>query len=182
MKKTISIRDAIALKNKETQRFKQSGLSLEEAMGQAEVVVKENYNIVSMEKFKIHKKMCYLLFLLGLIFMVFGFIEVLVFYLGVFVFVLPYLFIFAKAKNGPPMPLAAVRKQVKDLPIEVILDDSMAMMPTMKLSSFKQVEIVARISKSGSAKAQSGDLQSDSHIASAGQKETVKLRINKYLP
>ncbi len=91
-------------------------------------------------------------------------------------------FIFAKAKNGPPMPLAAVRKQVKDLPIEVILDDSMAMMPTMKLSSFKQVEIIARISKSGSAKAQSGDLQSDSHIASAGQKETVKLRINKYLP
>jgi len=77
------------------------------------------------------------------------------------------------------MPLAVVRKQVKDLPIEVTLDDSMAMMPTMKISSFDKVQIVARVSKSGIAKAQSGDLESEASVASAGQKEKVSLTINK---
>lgn len=91
-------------------------------------------------------------------------------------------FIFARALQGPPMPLAVVRKQVKDLPIEVTLDDSMAMMPTMKLSSFKKVQIVARISKSGIAKAQSGDFESNVSVASAGQKEKVLLTINKSVP
>ncbi|MCW8901132.1 MAG: c-type cytochrome biogenesis protein CcmI [Gammaproteobacteria bacterium] len=91
-------------------------------------------------------------------------------------------FVFARALQGPPMPLAVVRKQVKDLPIEVILDDSMAMMPTMKLSSFDKVQIVARVSKSGIAKAQSGDLESEVSIASAGQREKVKLTINKSVP
>lgn len=91
-------------------------------------------------------------------------------------------FIFARALNGPPMPLAVVRKQVKDLPLSVSLDDSMAMMPTMKLSSFKKVQVVARISKSGSAKAQSGDLQSEVSIAVAGQKERVILNITHVVP
>lgn len=91
-------------------------------------------------------------------------------------------YIFARAYQGPPMPLAVVRKQVKDLPLEVVLDDSMAMMPTMKLSSFKQVEIVARVSKSGSAKAVSGDLESDVSVASADQKDKVVLKINKLVP
>ncbi len=68
-------------------------------------------------------------------------------------------FIYAKASQGPPMPLAAVRKRVSDLPITVRLDDSMAMMPQMKLSSFSVVNVGARISKSGSPIGQKGDLQ-----------------------
>lgn len=91
-------------------------------------------------------------------------------------------FIFARAVQGPPMPLAVVRKQVKDLPVDVVLDDSMAMMESMKLSSFNQVQIVARVSKSGTAKVQSGDLESEVSVASAGQKEKVKLVINKSIP
>ena len=92
------------------------------------------------------------------------------------------LFIFARAANGPPMPLAVVRKQVKDLPLQVTLDDSMAMTPAMKLSSFKKVQVIARVSKSGNPKSQKGDLQSETRLATAGQKERIKLTINKVLP
>ncbi len=91
-------------------------------------------------------------------------------------------FIFARALKGPPMPLAVVRKQVKDLPVEVTLDDSMAMMPNMKISSFEKVHVVARVSKSGSAMPQSGDLESEAHEARAGQKEKIKLTISKSIP
>ena len=68
-------------------------------------------------------------------------------------------FIFARAAQGPRMPLAIVRKQVKDLPVTVVLDDTQAMAPGMMLSGFEEVLVGARISKSGNAMAQSGDLQ-----------------------
>jgi cytochrome c-type biogenesis protein CcmH len=68
-------------------------------------------------------------------------------------------FIFARAAQGPRMPLAIVRKRVVDLPVSVTLDDSLAMSPAMVLSKFKQVVVGARISKSGQASAASGDLQ-----------------------
>lgn len=67
-------------------------------------------------------------------------------------------FIIARAAEGPRMPLAILRKQVKDLPISFTLDDSMAMSPAMKLSAFPQVVVTARISKSGQALVQPGDL------------------------
>lgn len=56
------------------------------------------------------------------------------------------------------MPLAIIRKQVSDLPLSVTLTDAQAMMPNMKLSNFQQVKLLARISKSGSAMPQAGDL------------------------
>jgi cytochrome c-type biogenesis protein CcmH len=67
-------------------------------------------------------------------------------------------FVYAQALSGPKMPLAIVRKQVSDLPLSVSLNDTMAMMPTMKLSNFSQVKLLARISKSGNAMSQPGDL------------------------
>jgi cytochrome c-type biogenesis protein CcmH len=67
-------------------------------------------------------------------------------------------FIYAQALSGPKMPLAIVRKQASELPLTVNLNDSMAMMPEMKLSRFDQVKLIARISKSGNATQQPGDL------------------------
>nr|WP_314615868.1 c-type cytochrome biogenesis protein CcmI [uncultured Pseudomonas sp.] len=58
-------------------------------------------------------------------------------------------FIFARAKNGPPMPLAAKRVTVAQLPLEVELTDADAMMPQMKLSDFAEVQLVARVSRAG---------------------------------
>jgi len=67
-------------------------------------------------------------------------------------------FVYAQALSGPKMPLAIVRKQVSDLPLTVSLNDAMAMMPNMKLSNFANVKLLARISKSGNAMSQPGDL------------------------
>lgn len=69
------------------------------------------------------------------------------------------LFVFARAAEGPRMPLAIVRKQVKDLPLTFTLDDSMAMTPAAKLSSAPRVIVGARISVRGDATPQPGDLQ-----------------------
>ncbi|MGE7992022.1 c-type cytochrome biogenesis protein CcmI [Pseudomonas sp. NPDC089554] len=58
-------------------------------------------------------------------------------------------FIFARASNGPPMPLAAKRVSVAQLPIEVELSDADAMLAQMKLSDFSEVQLVARVSRAG---------------------------------
>lgn len=68
------------------------------------------------------------------------------------------LFVYAQASSGSPMPLAIVKKQVSDLPLSVTLTDSLAMTPAMKLSRFTEVKLLARISKSGNAMKQAGDL------------------------
>ncbi len=68
-------------------------------------------------------------------------------------------FILAQMLDGPPMPLAVVKKRVADLPLTITLDDTLAMMPSHKLSMYKQIRVTARISKSGNARAQPGDLQ-----------------------
>jgi cytochrome c-type biogenesis protein CcmH len=89
-------------------------------------------------------------------------------------------FIYAKAMSGPPMPLAAVKMKVSDLPADVILNDSMAMMPQMKLSSFDKVIIGARVSKSGQPVSQMGDYEGEiANISVKNQKEVVTVIINK---
>ncbi|MEW5755257.1 MAG: c-type cytochrome biogenesis protein CcmI [Pseudomonadota bacterium] len=87
-------------------------------------------------------------------------------------------FVFARAANGPRMPLAIVRKQVRDLPFEFTLDDSMAMNPAMKLSSFSEIVVGARVSKSGNAMPQPGDLEGTSPVIRLGDGKKVDVIIN----
>lgn len=91
------------------------------------------------------------------------------------------LFVFARAPTGPKMPLALLKAQVKDLPVNFSLDDSMAMSPQMKLSNFPEVVIVARVSKSGTAMTQAGDLEGVSEPVKLGAKN-IKVEITKKLP
>lgn len=67
-------------------------------------------------------------------------------------------FVFARAAEGPRMPLAVLRKQVKDLPFDFRLDDSMAMAGTARLSSAARLVVGVRISKRGDAVPAAGDL------------------------
>jgi len=69
------------------------------------------------------------------------------------------LFVFAREINGPPMPVSIVRATKQDMPFMFRLDDSTSPMPSRKLSSAGTVMIVARLSKSGQAMPQSGDLE-----------------------
>ena len=68
------------------------------------------------------------------------------------------LFVFARAAQGPRMPLAILKRKASELPLTFTLDDSSAMSPELKLSKFSNVVIGARISRSGDAMPQSGDL------------------------
>ncbi len=91
-------------------------------------------------------------------------------------------FVYAQAMSGPPLPLAVARKQVSDLPLQITLDDTMAMMPAMKLSKFKQVRVAARISKSGNAMPQSGDYQVKIAPIAVTSRDTVSLVIRDKIP
>jgi cytochrome c-type biogenesis protein CcmH len=87
-------------------------------------------------------------------------------------------FVLARAAEGPKMPLAILRKQVRDLPLTFELDDSMAMQPQMKLSAFDKVVVVARISRSGTAMPEAGDAQGLSQPLRPGTKG-VNLKVDQ---
>lgn len=87
-------------------------------------------------------------------------------------------FIFARAAQGPRFPLAVLRKQVKDLPVRFVLDDSMSMMPEARLSSVPMVVVGARVSKSGSATPAAGDLEGVTEPVAPGA-TNLKIQINK---
>ena len=77
-------------------------------------------------------------------------------------------FIFARAAQGPRMPLAILKRKASELPITFTLDDTTAMADELKLSKFELVVVGARVSKSGNAIPQSGDLVGQSAAVKAG--------------
>jgi cytochrome c-type biogenesis protein CcmH len=80
-------------------------------------------------------------------------------------------FVFARDADVPNRPpLAILRKTVKDLPLTFTLDDSMAIMPKFKLSSASRIVVGARVSKSGNAAPNPGDLQGFSQPVKVGEK------------
>ncbi|HEY3699300.1 MAG TPA: c-type cytochrome biogenesis protein CcmI [Spongiibacteraceae bacterium] len=92
------------------------------------------------------------------------------------------LFVFAKAVDGPPMPLAVARLDPARLPLEVTLDDSMAMAPGMNLSSAKQVQVLARITASGQVRAEPGDLEGSSRpLTIVPDRQKLTLQIDRRL-
>jgi cytochrome c-type biogenesis protein CcmH len=91
------------------------------------------------------------------------------------------LFVFARAAEGPRMPLAIVKRSGADLPLSFTLDDSMAMAPEFKLSSFARVVVGARLSKTGNAMPQSGDLEGLS-APLAGRSNGIEIVIDTVRP
>lgn len=91
------------------------------------------------------------------------------------------LFIYARAEGGSRMPLAILRAGAKELPRAFMLDDSMGMAPGVKLSTTPAVRIEARVSKTGNAMPQAGDLVGTSAVVKPGARD-VKVVIDKALP
>ena len=89
-------------------------------------------------------------------------------------------FVYAKAMQGPPMPLAVKRLQLQDLPLTLSLSDADAMLPAMKLSSFDEVIVGARVSFSGNPVAQSGDFYTElGAVDSVNPPERISLTIDQ---
>lgn len=80
-------------------------------------------------------------------------------------------FVFARASEGPRMPLALIQRRVRDLPLRFELDDSLAMNPAARLSSAKQVVVTARVSRSGQAQPQPGDLEGATQAVALGRND-----------
>lgn len=91
------------------------------------------------------------------------------------------LFVFARAEGGPRVPLAVLRVAAASLPTEFALDDTQAMAPGMNISSAQAIRVEARISRSGNAVPQAGDLVGTSAVVKPGARG-VKVVVDKVLP
>lgn len=88
-------------------------------------------------------------------------------------------FVYARAVDGPPMPLAVVKRPASELPLIVTLDDTQAMMPDMSLSRFDTVRVGARVSRSGNALPQSGDLRGEIAAVKVASSAAVEIVIDE---
>ncbi len=93
------------------------------------------------------------------------------------------LYIYTKEPTGMPMPIAVVRQPleqiVKGFPVEVTMNDGNSLQADRKLSNFDQIKIGARISFTGNAMPQAGDLQSNELVIDLPSRDTIQLNINK---
>lgn len=91
------------------------------------------------------------------------------------------LYIYARAADGPPMPLAVKRLKASALPTTVTLTDAMGMAPGHDLSSVGKVILTARVSRSGQAIPQSGDLEGDTGPLNVNGHTSASIVINRLL-
>lgn len=91
-------------------------------------------------------------------------------------------FVFARAVDGPPMPLAVIRRSADQLPFTVTLDDGDSMVPDRGLSGHEEVMLIARVARSGNAAAASGDLTSGEQLVSPADKQPVAITIDSVVP
>ncbi len=89
------------------------------------------------------------------------------------------LFVFARLADGPAMPIAVVRRNAAELPLQVTLDDTVSMLPGEELANLSNLEVIARISKDGDVKASTGDMYGNITVADANVTEPLQLLINK---
>lgn len=89
------------------------------------------------------------------------------------------IFVYAKAQQGPRMPLAVQRMKLSQLPANVTLDDSMAMVDGMNISNFGKVVVSARVSPSGSAIAQPGDYIGKANVDNVHTDKVINISINQ---
>ena len=87
-------------------------------------------------------------------------------------------FIYARAIDGPRMPVAILKIKASQLPYNFVLDDKLAMAPELSISKFKAVTIIARVSKSGEATPKPGDPTAQLDQVTIGSKN-IKLIIDK---
>lgn len=87
-------------------------------------------------------------------------------------------FIYAIAANGPRMPLAAVKLKASDLPTRIVLDDSQAMTPQMKLSSAERVNVYAVVSMQGNVGIKPGDFKAELLDIATAQKDALSMEIS----
>lgn len=92
------------------------------------------------------------------------------------------LFVYARAAQGSPMPLAVAKFTAASLPLSVTLTDAMAMAPGRTLSSVPSVFIAARLSASGQAAAQPGDLQGSAGVVEVGRTTPIVIILNQVVP
>ncbi len=88
-------------------------------------------------------------------------------------------YIYAKAASGPPMPLAVVKRRVRDLPVTVGLSDRDAMMPQHRLSQFAEIQVGARIARQGTATRATGDFEGGRGPLSPRTDAPIEIVINK---
>lgn len=92
------------------------------------------------------------------------------------------LFVFAKASEGSPMPLAVVKLTDYSFPITVELSDSNAMMAGLNLSSASEIVISARISNDDSVMPSAGELEGHSEVLLRKDVQQVQLNIDTLIP
>jgi cytochrome c-type biogenesis protein CcmH len=91
------------------------------------------------------------------------------------------LFVFARSEGGPRVPLAVMRASAATLPVAFALDDSQSMAPGMNISSAQALRVEARLSRSGNATPQSGDLVGTSNVVTPGARG-VQIVVDRVLP